>query len=157
MNISADVTLRRGEEGDWGTKGYWIALASGWHCDTLELPNRGNMPGISRIPPGTYSCSIVWSHHFQQMLYQVNDVIGRGGIEIHRGNWAGDQARGMKADIRGCCLLGRGYGYLSEHPNQLAILNSGIVVAEFMKEMAARPFTLEIIPAQNAPTSKEVQ
>ncbi len=151
--MDADVTLQRGEEGDWGTKGYWIVLDTGWHCDTLELPNRGNMPGISRIPVGGYSCSLIWSQHFQQMLYQVNDVPGRQNVEIHWGNWAGDQAKGLKSDVRGCCLMGREYGYLKPYPDQLAIMNSRATVQDFIDQMQGKPFTLQIIVAQNPPTA----
>lgn len=145
----ADVTAQRGDEGDWGTKGVWTVARTGWTCDSLELPNRGNMPGLSRIPPRIYSCSLVWSHHFQRMLYQINDVEGRGNIEIHPGNWAGDPAMGLYSNVRGCALLGKGYGVLKDHPGQIAILNSGLMVDQFMVEMRAEPFTLDIRAAQN--------
>lgn len=145
----SDVILQRGEDGDWGTKGSVKVMRTGWTCDSLELPDRGNMPGLSRIPEGLYSCSFIWSPHFQKMLYQVNDVPGRGGIEIHNGTWAGDMAKGLFSQVRGCCLLGRGYGVLREHPTQIALLNSLVSVDQFAVEMQGKPFTLNILPAQN--------
>ncbi len=145
----SDVILQRGEDGDWGTKGVWTITDSGWTCDGLELPNRGNMPGISRIPAATYSCSLIWSGHFQMMLYQVNDVPGRGNIEIHPGNWAGDLGKGLFSNVRGCALQGRGYGDIAPHRGQVALLNSAVTVAQFIKEMEGRSFTLEVKAAQN--------
>lgn len=147
----SDVILQRGETGDWGTKGSWLIVATGWLCDSLELPERGNMPGISRICPGIFNVKLLPSAHFNRPIYHVLDVPGRDSIEIHNGTWAGDPAMGYQCQVRGCALQGRGYGYIQPYPQQLAILNSRITVDDFIKQMSGRDFTLEIKAAQNSP------
>lgn len=147
----SDVLLQRGDESSHGTKGTVLIFALNWHCDSLELPERGNMPGLSRIPVGIYTVKMMPSDHFKRDIYHVLDVPGRSAIEIHPGNYAGDPAMGLISHVKGCALLGRGYGWMQPYPLQLAILNSRPTVADFEKQMGGRDFTLEIKAAQNSP------
>jgi Family of unknown function (DUF5675) len=77
-------------DGDTG-----VQIAS---CVTLELADRENRVGISRIPAGTYKVT----EHTSPTLgkcFLVNDVPGRSAILIHVGNFY--------TQIRGCILVGR--------------------------------------------------
>ena len=72
---------------------------------TLELPWHDNINNFSCFPPGTYHCKYTNSPHLRKYTYEVQGVIGRAGIRIHSGNWAGDKRLGFKADVLGCILL----------------------------------------------------
>lgn len=141
----ADVILQRGTSSDDGTPGRWTVQSDGWACDTLELPDRGNAIGLSRIDSGTYNLDLLWSDHFHRLLYHVMDVPGRAAIEVHPGNWAGDVAKGKFSQVHGCALQGKGYAKISPHLDQLAILHSLVTVDAFILRMDGKPFTLEIL------------
>lgn len=143
--------LQRQTGGDWGTPGHLSIAGSDWSCDTLELPDRNNVPDKSRINPGAYRCEMQWSDHFKRMIYHVLGVPGHGAIEIHGGNWAGDKDMGLHSDVKGCALLGRGYGRITPYPEQTAILHSWVTVTDFENQMGAQPFVLEVKDVQNTP------
>lgn len=69
-----------------------------FRCFTLELPDKGNAPNVSCIPPGTYKA-------FKRVkpsgvVIQLEGVPGRSGIQMHAGNFT--------RQILGCILPGDG-------------------------------------------------
>ena len=138
-----DATLQRISFSDEGTKGT-ITIGNGKNWKTLELPWRENQSHISCIPPGTYSCILRWSERFNKMLYELQDVPDRQNIEIHVGNWAGDETKGFHSNVLGCIVLGEFFGSIPPHENQIAVLESSKALSEFMSAMQGLPFTLEI-------------
>ena len=66
----------------------------------LELPDRNNQKSISRIPAGTYHCSLRWSAKYD-WHYLVNEVPDRSFILMHFGNYY--------TDTRGCILVGNAF------------------------------------------------
>ena len=105
-----------------------------YFCDTLEPPVLSQEEWSQRVandiaqggtgkdvyratPAGTYDLSLTRSPRFRRMLPIVNDVPGRSGIRIHRGN--------AVRDTKGCILLGSyvGNGKLSHStPRELALV-----------------------------------
>ena len=69
---------------------------------TLELPDRGNEHGISRIPAGSYPAFRFNSPHIGYQLFQLANVPDRVGIDLHVGN--------TMQDTEGCILLGEARG-----------------------------------------------
>lgn len=137
--MNEQVFLERLETGDEGTFGrvYFGARS----LFTGELPDRGNAPNVSCIPPGRYECRWTYSPHFRRHTYQVMDVPGRSGIRIHSANLMGDRAMGFKSHLYGCIALGRRVGSLS---GQKSLLVSRPAMREFTEYMRQRTFTLEI-------------
>ncbi len=136
------VKLQRGMGGDQGTPGR-VTCESGWDCLSLELPDRENRVGRSRIPAGIYTCLWGWSPHFRGWYWRVEQVPGRVGVLLHAGNRAGDVEKNFKSDVLGCILLGKVFGRLQ---GQLAIFMSRVAVDEFNKQMAGETrFVLEVI------------
>ena len=83
-------------------------------CWVLELPDRGNAAGLSRIPAGEYIVDYLQrsaSGKYQD-VYHVRDVPGRSGILGHPGNWAGDRLRGWLTNSYGCLLPATRLGYM---------------------------------------------
>jgi hypothetical protein len=135
------ITLPRTNFTEAGTEG--VFCAPGFACFSLELPWRNNLPNISCIPVGEYQCGIVNSPRFGR-VFQVFDVPDRTHVLLHRGNFAGDTAQGLRSDVAGCVLLGRRLGFLH---GQRAILTSRITVRRFMAamdEQGITNFTLKI-------------
>ena len=66
----------------------------------LELPDRDNQRNISRIPSGTYQCSLRWSEKYD-WHYHINNVPNRSLILMHFGNYY--------TDTRGCILVGNAF------------------------------------------------
>lgn len=75
--------------------------------DGLELPDRDNRIGISRINAGTYTAIKHTSPRLGASLW-LQDVEGRSEILIHAGNFAAVLKNGriLKGDIEGCILIG---------------------------------------------------
>ena len=71
-------------------------LAQGY---ILELPDRNNQIGISRIDEGEYECVKRFSEKYNDHFHLL-DVPGRTWILIHVGNY--------NTDTRGCLLPGAG-------------------------------------------------
>jgi hypothetical protein len=67
-------------------------------CYTLELPWKGNQPGISCIPTGQYQAKRFFSPTFRQIVWRLEQVPGREGILIHPANRA--------AELKGCIAVG---------------------------------------------------
>ena len=64
---------------------------------TLELPDKGNTPYVSRIPEGEYL--VKWTEK-KNGCWHLQDVQGRTGILMHVGNHV--------YETTGCILLGTG-------------------------------------------------
>lgn len=140
MSGIAKITLKRSTSTDDGTFGA-MTLPDGTVIRTAELPWRGNERQKSSIPAGAYKCSIVQSPKFGR-VYGVQNVPGRSHILIHAGNYAGDTSKGKRSDVQGCILVGKSVGVLS---GQQAVLQSRVVLAEFMQKMNGNDFMLEIV------------
>jgi Family of unknown function (DUF5675) len=69
-----------------------------FNCCTLELPWLNDLPDVSCIPPGSYTCNWRFSPSHNRNIYHVDGVEGRTAVEIHSGNTI--------YDIKGCLLLG---------------------------------------------------
>jgi len=98
-------------------------------CETLELPWRDNQHDVSCIPEGTYEANLWCSPKHKRKLYWLQDVPGRGAIEIHIGNFP--------KDTQGCILVGLSRGTDS-------IISSKAAFNKFMARMGGNPFTLTI-------------
>lgn len=74
-------------------------LYNSFECDTLELPYKDNIVGISCIPKGKYKVSRRFSakYGWHFILHSVKD---RNFILIHSGNYF--------TQTRGCILVGNG-------------------------------------------------
>lgn len=66
----------------------------------LELPNRDNQRGISRVKADTYTCVLRYSEKYG-WHYHLQDVKGRTLILIHFGNYY--------TNTRGCILIGNNF------------------------------------------------
>ena len=92
------IKIERKYSSEKCTSGY-LAVNGEVIAYTLELPWSNNEPLISSIPPGTYSAHLRYDKKDKWRL-QLNDVPGRGGVQIHIGNYT--------SEIEGCILVGDG-------------------------------------------------
>ena len=90
-------------------------------CKTLERPWKENRRNISCIPNGRYLCTKRFSIKFG-LVFEVQNVEGRGGILFHAGN--------IVPHSRGCILLGLTFGVLG---GMQAVLQSRDAVKKFDK------------------------
>lgn len=134
------VPLQRIRTGDSGTFG--VVAFGGLTFQSGELPERGNDPGLSCIPPGVYMCHVAYSPHFQRDLYHVQDVPGRSDILIHPANYMGDRSKGLKCELLGCIALGSKTVKLD---GQEAVVESRYSVQRFMELMNDADFELEVL------------
>lgn len=139
------VVLVRGAGDDQGTPGRFFIDGLPL-CLSLELPDRGNAPMVSRIPAGGYLCVWQKSPRFG-WCYQVLNVPGRSRILIHPANWAGDVSLGFKSDLNGCIAPGEKRGILA---GQRAVLASRLAFNRFNKALNKAPFLLVVCDAGNA-------
>ena len=147
-------TVKRDPSTDAGTPGVGTLDDGGKSFDSLELPNRGNAPGLSCILAGVYQAMPVMSPHFGCELWRLLDVPGRSYIEIHPADWAGDVNKGLYCDLMGCFGVGYGTGLLQppepKYAPQMAILNSRAAFKDFMARTTANgnlSLTVEVIDA----------
>ncbi len=101
-------TLLRRASTEFGTPGE-LMLDNGWKCSTLELPWHGNSKGISCIKAGGYVGRLYFSPHLAHNVIRFDDQSGRGDVECHNGNFAGDAALGHFTQVHGCILPGTAY------------------------------------------------
>lgn len=142
-NAKYELILQREESEEDGTYGT-LRLPDGTTLNTLELPWRNNDPQSSCIPPGSYTCKKRPSQHFGA-AYEVQGVQGRSAILIHAGNTAGSVDKGMKADSKGCILLGMDRG---RQGNQKVITASKAAMKLFYEKMQDMDFTLIVRPGK---------
>ncbi|MCL2182072.1 MAG: DUF5675 family protein [Chitinispirillia bacterium] len=127
------VTLVRKIGTAYGTFGTLMINGAFW-ADTLEEPWKDNQRSVSCIPAGRYICKLQTRPSNGKQAYYVQDVPGRTGILIHRGNTIDD--------IEGCILLGTGHGIIK---NKWAVINSMVTVETFVSHMRGEDFELEIV------------
>ena len=82
-------------------------------CLTLERPWLTNIPKVSSIPLGTYTCIKTENRQTSggmviPVTYEVMDVTNRSGILFHIGNYM--------EDTQGCILPGLGIDYEAKYP-----------------------------------------
>jgi len=65
---------------------------------SLELPDKGNQPNISRIPNGTYNWKKWYSPTYKMEVIRLEGVPGRTNILIHPANYV--------SQLRGCIAIG---------------------------------------------------
>lgn len=137
-----DVFLVRTETGDQGTFSALIAPEVALRIHIIELPDRNNQVGFSRIPDGDYICKPYKSPKFGR-CWIVTNVPGRSAILFHKGNVAGDTLKGFRTHSRGCILPGY---YLGRLYNQRAVLNSTRAFSEMSSKIGINnPFKLKIL------------
>ena len=90
---------------------------------TMERPDLGNAPMLSRIPAGEYACVRTWYHKGGYDTYEIVGVEARSRILFHVGN--------RMVDVNGCVALGLDFGVLG---GELAVLRSRDAFAQFMRE-----------------------
>ena len=71
--------------------------ASGFRCNTLELPYLDNKTGVSCVPAGVYECFKRVSGKNGE-VFELRNVVGRSYIQCHAGNYT--------SQIEGCILVG---------------------------------------------------
>lgn len=138
-------SLVRGRSTDLGTPGI-LSLESGWECYTLELPWRNNERGHSCIVADEYHMTVKVSPRLQREVYYFTDSAkhGRFDVEIHNGNFAGDERKHFKSQVHGCILVGDSFGDVSfGNLSQWGIRNSRATLDELIKH-AGNSLTLDI-------------
>ena len=75
-----------------------------FNCKGLELPSNGNQVNVSCINEGVYD-TIKYNSPTKGMVFLLQNVPGREGIEIHVGNYA----TGKRVDTDGCILPGMAF------------------------------------------------
>ena len=120
-----DLMIYRYPSTDQGTLGRMI-LPNGVEIVSLELPDRDNQPRISRILAGRYRCTR-WNSKKFGKVWILHGTKGRSYILIHKGNVAGDTAKGYRTHSAGCILVGMQAGTLY---GQLACLSSARALRE---------------------------
>lgn len=134
------AVLTRHSTSDQGTLGKLTAPEVDLALLMMELPDRGNKTGMSRIPAGTYKCVPYNSPKFGRVWYVLN-VPSRSAVLLHKGNLAGDTSKGFKTHSRGCLLPCWVFGRLG---NQRAGLNSTRAYTELKLKIGNNPFILTI-------------
>ena len=137
------MTITRQPSTDQGTPGY--LGFDGTVLRSLELPWRGNAPGKSCIPPGTYLAEIYMSPRHGR-VYMLQGVPNRSDVEIHPANFAGDADRGWRCELLGCIAPCMSIGQLTPPGGveQLAGLQSRDAFAELMAWGAGDPIQVVI-------------
>lgn len=132
------VVVRRILLNDFQSLGVLYCISNGqlFIAKTLELPQKGNQPKISCIPPGVYQCRYTLSPSFKKHTYEILDVPGRSGIRIHSANYA--------TQLLGCIALGSALKDINNDGHQ-DVIHSGNTMEEFEKIMSYESFELEII------------
>jgi hypothetical protein len=116
------------------TKGIFLCIENNmvvFQCYTLELPDLDNECKISCIPEKTYTVDKITSPKFGLCFY-LNDVTGRTGILIHKGNYV----TGTQVDTLGCILPGLSFSDIND--------DQFIDIAQSVKAMN---YLLKILPS----------
>ncbi len=147
-----NAIIVRNDHSDQGTFGALFVEVKGFQCYTAELPWRENKDDVSCIPAGEYKCVWAKSPHFG-LCYHIQGVKDRDNVLIHGGNFAGDKAKGLRSDVKGCVLLGVSIGKLS---GQQALLESRKALKAFNELMKCEPFMLTIRWSPEIPNPEAV-
>jgi len=111
------------------TKGCMMVLDGSvllFNCKCLELPSNGNLVDVSCINEGAYD-TIKYNSPTKGMVFLLQNVPGRDGIEIHVGNYA----VGKKVDTDGCILPGMAFVDINDDGN-LDVSDSKIALGKLM-------------------------
>jgi hypothetical protein len=138
-----EAIIKRSESTDEGTSG--VLSFGSQMLFTMELPWRDNMPRMSCIPVGKYTCSIVRSPKFGK-VYEIKNVPNRSHVLIHSANFAGNSDLGYSTQLHGCIAPATRLGTMrnSKGDMQLAGLVSRAALTQFMRWADDKPFTLRI-------------
>lgn len=138
-----EATLTRRDSTDQGTAGVLVFGSSSLF--TMELPWRDNLPRMSSIPVGMYTCAIVRSPKFG-LVYEVKNVPNRSHVLIHSANLAGASDMGYDTQLHGCIAPCTKLGLMrnSKGVMQLAGLVSRPALSQFMRWADSKPFILRI-------------
>lgn len=139
-----NIKIVREQSADTGTPGILIVPSIDWRCHTLELPWRNNEKGVSCIMADTYRCTVGSSPSLHRTVLRLEDRYGRTDCLIHNGNWAGDSAKGLFAQVHGCTLVGTGYAEV-ERPDgapQFGIINSVKTLETFLAAIGPGPHAI---------------
>jgi hypothetical protein len=82
-----------------------------------------------------------YNNHLREKDFRLEQVPGRTGILIHRGNFAGDRAKGYRSDVDGCILVGSA---VIELDGQKAVSSSRHTLAEMVRFVGDSQFSLTI-------------
>lgn len=137
------LVLRRTESSSHGTFGVLLNEDNVRLCFTIELPWKDNKPNVSCIPTGVYKCDYTYSPAFKRNMYIVQNVKGRSGIRIHKGNVAGDISLGLRSDFKGC--IGLGSGMAVSAGGQKMITHSAAAINTFEDLLDYESFELTIL------------
>lgn len=147
--MTRSATLTRKPSTDQGTFGS-LELDTGVSFLSMELPWRDNEQMYSCIPEGVYTCTWRLSKKHRKYYFYVDNVPGRTGIMIHRGNFAGDTIMGYRSDLSGCIALGSTFEVVHwqtmkpKSLDQIALFGSRDAVGRFEHDMRQQTFTLTI-------------
>ena len=147
-----EAWLSRTVSSDQGTFSHFYSGDRHWH--TGELPWLDNLPNISCIQPGTHLCTYR-EDGSNGPCYELQDVPGRTVIQIHIGNFVGDESKGFKSDVRGCIVPGIARGKLRPKVKQAdgaikwlgrqeAVISSGKAIEEILEYFGKESFVLNI-------------
>lgn len=141
------ITITRTASTDEGTFGRFDAPALNFSCLSLELPDHGNKPSISRVLPGKYSATWTHSPRKNREMYRLEDKHDRVGILIHSASFGGDKRLGYECDLEGCISLGSDTAtvQLNNGKSQHIVTGSRDTVHKFEQLANGRPLMITII------------
>lgn len=139
--MTVHLRLQRIEQTDFATYGHLLDDENKVWCATLERPWLDNAHDESCIEPGSYTAHRRLSPKRGYDVFELDQVPGRGNIEIHRGN--------LPQDSEGCILLGTAFGAVNGQPG---IVESRIAFDDFMNRLhAVNGITLDVLPPSPDP------
>jgi hypothetical protein len=106
-----------------------------FQCRTLERSYKNNLPNISSILIGTYTCSWKWMWRELRYRYQVMNVPNRTGVFLHQGNYFFESA--------GCIILGSQPQDINGD-SQLDLINTKTILDYFEQLMGHKDFQILI-------------
>ncbi len=138
-----EYTLTREPGSDYGTPGTLRGPDGRVVCHMMEPPWRDNRTGMSCIPAGTYPVRHLprsASGKYRD-VYAIGGTGSRVGILIHKGNYAGDSAKGYRTDSYGCLMPCAGFGVVR---GAFIGLGSGGGLARLHAATGRKPWRLTI-------------
>lgn len=101
---------------------------------TIERPWKDNKSDVSCIPIGTYDVTFLSTPKFPSGVYQLQNVPGRVGIDIHAANKA--------SELEGCIAVGSAVYCLDGEAYMVA--NSGSALRQLLVILAKNLWQLNI-------------
>lgn len=136
------VNIVRAPSTDSGTFGALSIEGSDFEAISLELPWLNDLPNISCIPTGSYTCSWRWSNSHNRNIYHIENVPGRTNCEVHAAN--------IIQQLLGCICIGSEQAIFPAGTFEgIEVATKGVqhsktTVAAFEALMNQQPFTLVI-------------